>query len=69
MLVLSMWLSAISIFPINAELRGAWRLGLESSLTTNASEATLYKILPDAEQAMEDVVALRPSLSNSNGRS
>jgi fructose-bisphosphate aldolase class II len=61
--------AGLTIVHINTELRVAWRRGLESSLTAHAREVTPYKILPGAEQAIEDVVAQRLALFNSNGRS
>lgn len=61
--------AGLTIIHINTELRVAWRRGLEESLTAHAREVTPYKILPGAESAMEDVVARRLALFNSNGRS
>lgn len=60
--------AGITIIHINTELRVAWRRGLESSLKAHPQEVTPYKILPGAEQAMEEVVAQRLALFNSNGR-
>jgi fructose-bisphosphate aldolase class II len=60
--------AGLTIVHINTELRVAWRRGLESSLKAHAQDVTPYKILPGAEQAMEDVVAQRLALFNSNGR-
>ena len=61
--------AGLTIIHINTELRVAWRRGLESSLQAHAHEVTPYKILPGAEAAMEEVVAGRLALFNSNGRS
>ena len=61
--------AGLTIIHINTELRVAWRRGLESSLKTHAHEVTPYKILPGAEQAMEDVVAQRLALFNLSRRS
>jgi fructose-bisphosphate aldolase class II len=61
--------AGLTIIHINTELRVAWRRGLEESLKAHAREVTPYKILPGAESAMEDVVARRLALFNSNGRS
>lgn len=61
--------AGLTIVHINTELRVAWRRGLESSLATHAGEVTPYKILPGAEKAMEEVIAGRLALFNSNGRS
>ena len=60
--------AGVTIIHINTELRVAWRQGLENSLKTHAREVTPYKILPGAEQAMEDVVTGRLALFHSNGR-
>jgi len=60
--------AGLTIVHINTELRVAWRRGLEDSLKTHAHDVTPYKILPGAESAMEDVVAQRLKLFNSNGR-
>jgi len=60
--------AGLTIVHINTELRVAWRRGLEDSLKTHAHDVTPYKILPGAENAMEDVVARRLALFNSNGR-
>ena len=61
--------AGLTIIHINTELRVAWRRGLEESLKAHARDVTPYKILPGAESAMEDVVARRLALFNSNGRS
>ena len=61
--------AGLTIVHINTELRVAWRRGLEESLKAHARDVTPYKILPGAESAMEDVVARRLALFNSNGRS
>jgi len=61
--------AGLTIIHINTELRVAWRRGLESSLQAHADEVTPYKILPGAEAGMEEVVANRLALFNSNGRS
>ncbi len=61
--------AGLTIIHINTELRVAWRLGLESSLKAHAHDVTPYKILPGAEQAMEDVIARRLALFNPDGRS
>jgi fructose-bisphosphate aldolase class II len=61
--------AGLTIIHINTELRVAWRRGLEESLKAHAREVTPYKILPGAESAMENVVARRLALFNSNGRS
>jgi len=61
--------AGLTIIHINTELRVAWRRGLEDSLKTFAHDVTPYKILPGAENAMENVVARRLALFNSNGRS
>jgi len=60
--------AGLTIVHINTELRVAWRRGLESSLQAHAHDVTPYKILPAAETAMEDVIAQRLKLFNSNGR-
>ncbi len=54
--------AGLNVIHINTELRVAWRQGLERSLRTHAHEVTPYKILPGAEQAMEDVAARRLAL-------
>ncbi len=59
--------AGLTIIHINTELRVAWRQGLENSLKTQPREVTPYKILPDVEQAMEDVVNGRLALFHSNG--
>jgi len=61
--------AGLTIIHINTELRVAWRRGLEESLQAHARDVTPYKILPGAESAMEEVVARRLALFNSNGRS
>jgi fructose-bisphosphate aldolase, class II len=61
--------AGLTIIHINTELRVAWRRGLEESLKAHARDVTPYKILPGAESAMEEVVARRLTLFNSNGRS
>lgn len=61
--------AGLTIIHINTELRVAWRRGLEDSLKAHPHDVTPYKILPGAEQAMEDVIARRLALFNSNGRS
>ena len=61
--------AGLTIIHINTELRVAWRRGLEESLKAHARDVTPYKILPGAESAMENVVARRLALFNSNGRS
>jgi fructose-bisphosphate aldolase class II len=60
--------AGVTIVHINTELRVAWRHGLEDSLKSHAHDLTPYKILPGAENAMENVVAQRLALFNSNGR-
>jgi fructose-bisphosphate aldolase class II len=61
--------AGLNIIHISTELRVAWRQGLESSLRTHAHEVAPYKILPGAEQAMEDVATRRLTLFDSNHRS
>jgi fructose-bisphosphate aldolase class II len=58
--------AGMTIIHINTELRVAWRRGLEEGLKTHAHEVTPYKILPAAEEAIEQVVAARLNLFNSN---
>lgn len=60
--------AGLTIIHVNTELRVAWRRGLEDSLKAHAGEVTPYKILPGAEQAMEEVVARRLALFHANGR-
>ena len=60
--------AGLTIVHINTELRVAWRRGLEDSLKTHAHDVTPYKILPGAEQAMEEVVTNRLALFNGNGK-
>lgn len=60
--------AGLTIIHISTELRVAWRQGLENSLRTHPREVAPYKILPGAEQAMEDVVTRRMALFHSNGR-
>ena len=59
--------AGLTIVHVNTELRVAWRRGLESSLQAHSGEVTPYKILPGAETAMEQVIAGRLALFNSNG--
>ncbi len=54
--------AGLTIIHINTELRVAWRQGLENSLKTHPRDVAPYKILPTAEQAMEDVVGRRLAL-------
>ena len=61
--------AGLTIIHINTELRVAWRRGLEAGLKAHANDVTPYKILPAAETAMEEVVANRLALFNSNGQS
>lgn len=60
--------AGLTIIHVNTELRVAWRRGLEDSLRTQAHDVAPYKILPRAENAMEEVVARRLALFHSNGR-
>ena len=54
--------AGLTIIHINTELRVAWRQGLEDSLKTHPRDVAPHKILPGAEQAMEDVVVRRLAL-------
>ena len=58
--------AGLTIIHINTELRVAWRRGLESSLQANVNEVTPYKILPGAENAMEEVLEQWLALFHSN---
>ena len=58
--------AGLTIIHINTELRVAWRRGLEESLRAHPQELAPYKILPGAENAMEEVVSGRLRLFSSS---
>lgn len=51
--------AGITIVHINTELRVAWRHGLESALAKQSDEVVPYKLLPEAVEAVRQVVASR----------
>lgn len=56
--------AGINIIHINSELRVAWRRGLESAFAKQPREIVPYKLLPVAEEAIEQVVLARLKLFN-----
>jgi fructose-bisphosphate aldolase, class II len=51
--------AGMNIVHVNAELRLAWRGGLEQSLQAHPDEVAPYKILPSVVQAISEVVKRR----------
>jgi fructose-bisphosphate aldolase, class II len=60
--------AGINIIHINTELRVAWRRSLEQALAQNPHEVVPYKLLPTAEQAVEQVVLARLRLFSQQRR-
>jgi fructose-bisphosphate aldolase class II len=56
--------AGINIIHINAELRVAWRRGLEEGLAKEPDEVVPYKILPFAVEAVKEVTLSRLKLFN-----
>jgi ketose-bisphosphate aldolase len=56
--------AGINIVHINTELRVAWRQGLEQGLAAHPDEVVPYKILPQAVDAVKEVVLSRLRLFN-----
>ena len=56
--------AGINIIHINTELRVAWRHGLEDAFAKKPREIVPYKLLPDAEEAVKQVVLARLRLFN-----
>jgi fructose-bisphosphate aldolase class II len=56
--------AGINIIHINTELRVAWRDGLEDAFAKKPREIVPYKLLPVAEEAVEQVVLARLRLFN-----
>jgi fructose-bisphosphate aldolase class II len=56
--------AGINIIHINAELRVAWRRGLDNSLAEHPNEVVPYKILPVAVEAVKRVATERLKLFN-----
>ncbi|HKW96921.1 MAG TPA: class II fructose-bisphosphate aldolase [Bryobacteraceae bacterium] len=56
--------AGITIVHINTELRIAWRRGVEEGLRRHPEEIVPYKILPDAVDAVKQVVLSRLRLFN-----
>jgi fructose-bisphosphate aldolase, class II len=51
--------AGLNLIHINTELRVAWRRGLEQALAKKPDEVTPYHLLPDAYQAVSEVVKSR----------
>jgi fructose-bisphosphate aldolase, class II len=61
--------AGMTIVHVNTELRLAWRRGIDHALQAHPSEIAPYKLLPDAVEAVGEVVRKRLRLFNStNGR-
>ena len=60
--------AGINIVHINTELRVAWRRGLEQGLAKLPDEVVPYKILPEAVEAVKQVVVSRLRLFNEKRR-
>jgi fructose-bisphosphate aldolase, class II len=56
--------AGITIVHINTELRVALRRGLEAALAAHPDEVVPYKLLPEAQRAVEEVVRRRVRLFN-----
>jgi fructose-bisphosphate aldolase, class II len=56
--------SGMTIIHVNTELRVAWRDGLENALHAHPNEIAPYKILPQAVEAVSEVVRRRLRLFN-----
>jgi ketose-bisphosphate aldolase len=56
--------AGINIIHINTELRVAWRRGLEQGLAKHSGDVVPYKILPEAVDAVKEVVTSRLKLFN-----
>jgi fructose-bisphosphate aldolase class II len=60
--------AGINIIHINTELRLAWRRGLEAAFAKKPREIVPYKLLPIAEESIEQVVVERLRLFNQQQR-
>jgi fructose-bisphosphate aldolase, class II len=60
--------AGINIIHINTELRLAWRRGLEAAFAKKPREIVPYKLLPIAEESIEQVVLDRLRLFNQQQR-
>jgi fructose-bisphosphate aldolase class II len=56
--------AGINIIHINTELRVAWREGLEHALAQKPHEVVPYKLLPEPEESIKQVVLARLRLFN-----
>jgi len=56
--------AGITVVHINTELRVAWRRGVEQGLAGHPGEVVPYKILPQAVEAVRQVVSARLGLFN-----
>jgi fructose-bisphosphate aldolase class II len=56
--------AGVAVIHISTELRVAWRVGLEHSLKTHPQEVAPYKLVPEALEAMEQVILRRLRLFN-----
>ena len=60
--------AGINIIHINTELRVAWRRGMETAFAEKTREIVPYKLLPVAEEAVQQVVVSRLRLFNQPAR-
>jgi fructose-bisphosphate aldolase class II len=60
--------AGMTVVHINTEIRLAWRRGLDSALAKQPNEIVPYKILPQAVDAVKQVVAARLALFSSGER-
>lgn len=56
--------AGITIVHINTELRVAFRRGMEAALAAHPDEVVPYKLLPEVQRAVEEVVRRRLQLFN-----
>lgn len=56
--------AGITVVHINTELRVAFRRGLEAALSAHPDEVVPYKLFPEVQRAVEDVVRRRLQLFN-----